>query len=37
MSNDSSGKYYQDRKKSLQKRLVKDINIVFAKRKKKNQ
>ena len=35
MSKDSSAKYYQNDKESLQKDLVKDIKVFLGKKKKK--
>ena len=36
MSKDSSGKYYQNKKERLQKKLVKDIKVFIKKKKKKS-
>ena len=36
MSKDSSGKYYQNNKERLQKKLVKDIKVFIKKKKKKS-
>ena len=33
MSNDSSAKYYQNHKKWLQKKLVKDVKVFLKKKK----
>ena len=37
MSKDLSGKYYQDNKERLQKKLLKDIRVFQKKNKKKKQ
>ena len=37
MSKDSSAKYYQGNKESLQKNLLKDIKVFLKKRKKKSE
>ena len=36
MSKDLSGKYYQNNKERLQKKLVKDIKVFLKKKKKKS-
>ena len=36
MSKDSSGKYYQNSKERLQKKLMKDIKLFLRKKKKKH-
>ena len=36
MSKDSSGKYYQNNKERLHKKLVKDIKVFIKKKKKKS-
>ena len=36
MSKDSSAKYYQNNKESLQKKLAKDIKVFLKKKKKKS-